>query len=47
MNHALAMHLHKTPLDYQRVTQIKFLSSEKTRIHVYLRIAVNLEQAKK
>ena len=29
---ALAMHLHKTPLDYQRVTPIKFLSSQKSNV---------------
>lgn len=29
---ANAMHLHKTPLDYQRVTPIKFLSSQKSYV---------------
>ena len=30
--YALAMHLHKTPIDYQRVTPIKFLSSQKSYV---------------
>ena len=29
---ANAMHLHKTTLDYQRVTPIKFLSSQKNYV---------------
>nr|DAQ35339.1 MAG TPA: hypothetical protein [Caudoviricetes sp.] len=29
---ANAMHLHKTPIDYQRVTTIKFLSSQKNYV---------------
>ena len=33
---ALAMHLHKTPLDYQRVTPIKFLSSKKNYVFMYI-----------
>lgn len=29
---ANAMHLHKTPLDYQQVTPMKFLSSQKSYV---------------
>lgn len=29
---ANALHLHKTPIDYQRVTPIKFLSSQKSYV---------------
>lgn len=32
--YALAMHLHKTLIEYQRVTPVKFLSSQK--IYVFM-----------
>ena len=34
---ANALHLHKTPIDYQRVMPIKFLSSQK--IYVFMCIS--------
>mgnify|MGYP007080848462 FL=1 len=43
---ANAMHLHKTPIDYQRVTTIKFLSSQKTMYSCVFSRCVNMEQAK-
>ncbi len=43
---ANALHLHKTPIDYQRVTTIKFLSSQKTMYSCVFSRCVNMEQVK-
>lgn len=43
---ANAMQVHKTPIDYQRVTPIKFLSSQKTMYLCVFSHCVNMEQAK-
>lgn len=43
---ALAMHLHKTLIDYQRVTPVKFLSSQKNYVFMCILRCRKKEQVK-
>lgn len=43
---ALAMHLHKTLIDYQRVTPVKFLSSQKIYVFMCISRCRKKEQVK-